>query len=90
MRLIWKSSTHCSATAVVVEVHECPTIPDGSLFGINEGFGKFDPIVDIITASTPVKVSFSVVSSPPPEGVAVTQLELPLAAGTGQRIHDSR
>lgn len=79
--------TYCSATSIIVEVHECPCISDSPFFGIYEGFGKLSPIVDIVTASTPVKLS-SLVSSPSTlVWIAVTGLQLPLTAGTCECVH---
>lgn len=74
--------TYCSATAIVVEVHEGPSISYSSLFGIYEGFGKLYPIVNVITAATPVKLASRVASSSSFVRITVTYLQLPLAAGT--------
>lgn len=82
--------THCSATAVVVEVHECPSISDGPLFGIDESFGKLNPVVYVVAAATPVKLSSVIARSAALVRIAVARLQLPLTAGSGKRIHHSR
>ncbi len=57
-----------------MKVHECSSIFHSSLFGIYKGFGKLYPIVYVITAATPVKIS-SVVTGPAAlVGVTVARL----------------
>lgn len=82
--------TYCSTAAIVVEVHEGSSISDGPLPGIYEGFGKLDAIVDVIAAAAPVELPPVVLGPPAFVGVTVAVLELPLAAGPRERVHNSR
>lgn len=72
-----------------MQVHECPSISDRSLFGIYEGFGKFDPVVDVIATAAPVEFSSIVFISSAFVRVAVARPQLPLAAGSSERVDDS-
>lgn len=82
--------SHRSAAAVVVQVHERPSVSARLLFGVDEGFGKVDPVVDVVAAAAPVELAFLVLFPPSLVRVAVARLELPLAAGAGQCVHHAR
>lgn len=81
---------HHSATAVVVKVHQSSSIFYHPLLGVYKGLGKLDAIVDIVTTATPVKVTHFVSGFPPLVGVTAADLELPLAACSGDGIDYSR
>lgn len=70
-----------------MKVHECPCVSDSPLFSVYEGFGKLDPVVDIVTTAPPVKLSSVITGSSALVRVTVTRLQLPLAAGASERVH---
>lgn len=80
---------HHSATAVVVQVHQGSGIFYHFLPGIDEGFGKLDTIIYIVTTATPVKVTHFIMCSSSLVGVTGAAFELPLAAGPSDCIHHS-
>lgn len=88
--VVFLLDTYCSATAVVVEVHECPRVPTRPFFGVYEGFRKLNPIVDVVAAAAPVELPSLVPVPSSLVRVAVTRLQLPLATGASQCVHDSR
>lgn len=73
-----------------MQVHESPSISARLLFGVDEGFGKVNPIADVIAAAAPVELPSLVLFPPSFVRVAVARLELPLATGTGQCVHHAR
>lgn len=81
---------YCSAAAIVVKVHERSSISDRPFPGIYEGFSELDAIVDVIAAAAPVELPPAVLGPPTFVRVAVAVLQLPLAAGPRERIHDPR
>lgn len=81
---------HRSAAAVVVQVHEGPRVPARPLFGVDEGFGKVNPVADVVAAAAPVELPSLVLGPPSLVRVAVARLELPLAAGAGQCVDHAR
>ena len=82
--------TYRSATAVVVQVHERPRISGRLFLCVYEGLGKLDPVVDVVAAASPVKLSPLVAGPPALVGVTVARLEFPLAAGAGQSVDHAR
>lgn len=72
-----------------MKVHECSSISDCPFPGVYEGFSEFDAIVDVIAAAAPVELPPVVLGPPTFVWVAVAVLELPLAAGPRECIHDS-
>lgn len=73
-----------------MQVHERPSVSARLLFGVDEGFGKVNPVADVIAAATPVELPFLVLFPPSLVRVAVARLELPLATGAGQCVHHAR
>lgn len=57
-----------------MKVHERSCVFHSSLFCIYEGFGELYPIVDVITAATPVKLSSFVAGPAALVGVTVARL----------------
>ena len=83
---LWVFS-YCSSAAVVVKVHERPCVSDSPLFSVYEGFGKLDPVVDIVTTAPPVELSSVITGSSALVWVTVTRLQLALAAGASECVH---
>lgn len=54
------SYTYQPACPVVVKVHQGSGILSLPFLGIHEGSGKFDPIVNVIAAATPVETALAV------------------------------
>lgn len=73
-----------------MQVHERPSVSTRLLFGVDEGFGKVNPIADVIAAAAPVELPSPVLFPPSLVRVAVARLELPLATGAGQCVHHAR
>lgn len=78
--LCCRGCTHHPPAAVVVQVHQCPGILHFFLLGIHKGFGKADPIVDVVAAAAPVELPALVLGATPLERVTAADLEVPLAA----------
>lgn len=72
--------THHPPAAVVVQVHQGPGILHFFLLGIHKGFGKADPVVDVVAAAAPVELPALVLGAAPLERVTAADLEVPLAA----------
>lgn len=81
--------TNCPAAAVVVQIHQGPGILHCFLFGIHEFLCKFDSIVDVVAAASPVKLPSFVFGAAPLVGITTTGLEFALAASPGDGVHNS-
>lgn len=73
-----------------MQVHHRTSVLPHPFSSVHEGLCKFDAVVDIIAAATPVEVAPVVTGSPSLMAVAVADLQLPLTAGPGDGIHHSR
>lgn len=58
--LLQKALHSLPAGSVVVEIHQGPGILSFPFLGIHKRSGKLDPIVNVITAATPVESAFAV------------------------------
>lgn len=54
-----------------MQVHERPSVSARLLFGVDEGFGKVNPIADVIAAAAPVELPSLVLFPPSLVRVAV-------------------
>lgn len=82
-------ATNRSATAVVMQVHQGPGIFHRFLLGIHKVFCKLDPVVDVVTAASPVKFSSFVFGAAPLVGITAAGFQLTLAASPGDGIDNS-
>lgn len=83
--------THHPPAAVVVQVHQCPGVLHFLLLGIYKGFGKPNPVVDVVTAAAPVELPTLILGAAPLEWVAAAGLQVPLATCPRDGIdHSSR
>lgn len=81
--------THLPSSSVVVKVHQCPGIFSLPFFGIHKGSGKFNAIVNVVTAATPVKMAFAVLGSAFLLGITGAGFQLPLATCPGDGKNNS-
>lgn len=86
---IMKCVAHHPTTSVVVEVHQCAGIFHHTLPGIDEGFGKFYSIVDVVTASAPVVGASVVTVLPTLVIVASANLQFPQTTCRGDCVDHS-
>lgn len=75
--------THLPSSSVVVKVHQRSCIFSFPFFGIHEGSGKFNAVVDVIAAATPVKMALAVLGRAFLLGIAGAGFQLPLATCPG-------
>lgn len=57
------SRPYLPSSSVVVKVHQGSGILAFPLLGIYKGTGKLDPVVNIVTAATPVEGAFAVLGT---------------------------
>lgn len=81
--------THLPSSSVVVKVHQRSCIFSFPFFGIYEGSGKFNTIVDVVAAAAPVKVALAVLGGAFLLGIAGAGFQLPLAARPGDGKNNS-
>lgn len=72
-----------------MQVHQGSSIFHHPLTGVDESFGKFYAIVDVVAASAPVKIAFVVTVSPSFLTVTGADLHFPLTAGPGNGVDHS-
>lgn len=77
---------HHSTAAVVVQVHQRPSVFHHVFPSVHEGLGKLDAVVDVVAASAPVERAPGVGVSAALVAVTVADLKLPLAAGPGDGV----
>lgn len=82
-------NTHLPSSSVVVKVHQRPGIFSLPFFGIHEGSGKFNAIVNVITAATPVKMALAVLGRAFLLGITGAGFQLPLATCPGDCKNNS-
>lgn len=83
------TATHHSSATIVVQIHECPGVLHHPLSGVNKGLGKFDAIVDVVTASAPVEVAPLVAGLAALVPVTIADLDVALTARPGDGVDHS-
>jgi len=81
--------THLPSSSVVVKVHQRSRVFSFPFLGVHEGSGKFNAVVNVIAAATPVEVALGVLGRAFLLGIAGAGFQLPLAACPGDGKNNS-